>query len=730
MGDPCLYYQKEHLWPFMQEFVDNALLLLAGGRQSKESIERTYNIQRRIGGEELALDHAATVFTSTRQEIEEQWGLYYGYSARVAEALRARKALLVSTDGRYMPDMEVIPPGMDFSNVTPQRTLAEGETIGEETEPPIWRELARFLRHPRKPVVMGMSRPDPKKNITTLVKAFGQNAQLREVANLVLVMGNRDNIDKLAAGSAGVLTSVLKLVDTYDLYGCVAMPKRHTQADVPDIYRFTAYTKGVFTNPALMEPFGLTLIEAAAHGIPTVATCNGGPVDINATLRNGTLVDPNDADQMGSALLKLITDTQLWLECRRNGLDNIGNYSWTAHCQHYLRTILRTATEEGPPGLGDKGLRRRRPMLRRKPLDRTLSGGESHHRSALSTDGDQRADGPGAQGGSLQSHMRTYSDNGSAGHAGGFLEAAAAAAAAHVDKLVVIAVDESEYDADAGTRSVVNALAALRGARRAVADARVAETRYGFAILTAAPAEDVAAAMGAQGIPLSTVVFIAGLSGSEVCYPTPQADEGESPQAQGKLPPLVHDSRYSARLAYRWDRECMLDSLTRYAQRARKGGADVSGMELFRLDDSITDDRSSLLYRLTSQEFRDSGRSLGFAEELQQWLRARGHRCRLVYCQNGMELHVLPVRASRANALRHVCIDAGIPLDSVMMVCGYGGDADLWELMAGVPPVVLVNNGMPLAKPNALQGSNRVFLADESVGIEDGVVKGLQHFHF
>jgi glycosyltransferase involved in cell wall biosynthesis len=36
------------------------------------------------------------------------------------------------------------------------------------------------------------------------------------------------------------------------------------------------------------------LIEAAAHGVPIVATSQGGPVDIIATLKNGLLVDPND----------------------------------------------------------------------------------------------------------------------------------------------------------------------------------------------------------------------------------------------------------------------------------------------------------------------------------------------------------------------------------------------------------------------------------------------------
>lgn len=52
----------------------------------------------------------------------------------------------------------------------------------------MWHEIFKFLRNPRKPVILAMSRPDAKKNITTLVKAYGSNRVLREIANLVLIM--------------------------------------------------------------------------------------------------------------------------------------------------------------------------------------------------------------------------------------------------------------------------------------------------------------------------------------------------------------------------------------------------------------------------------------------------------------------------------------------------------------------------------------------------------------
>lgn len=48
------------------------------GTISKTEIEKTYKISRRIEAEERGLDGAMMVFTSTQQEVDEQWGLYEG----------------------------------------------------------------------------------------------------------------------------------------------------------------------------------------------------------------------------------------------------------------------------------------------------------------------------------------------------------------------------------------------------------------------------------------------------------------------------------------------------------------------------------------------------------------------------------------------------------------------------------------------------------------------------
>ncbi|KAL0333988.1 UNVERIFIED_CONTAM: putative sucrose-phosphate synthase 1 [Sesamum angustifolium] len=314
--------------------------LLRQGRLSRDEINSTYKIMRRIEAEELSLDASEIVITSTRQEIEEQWRLYDGFDPILERKLRARIKRNVSCYGRFMPRMVVIPPGMEFHHIIPHDGDMDGETEanedGKSSDPPIWQRLdrtmiMRFFSNPRKPMILALARPDPKKNLTTLVKAFGECRPLRELANLTLIMGNRDNIDEMSGTNASVLLSILKLIDKYDLYGQVAYPKHHKQSDVPDIYRLAAKTKGVFINPAFIEPFGLTLIEAAAHGLPIVAT--------KMVLDNGLLVDPHDQQSIADALLKLVADKHLWAKCRANGLKNIHLFSWPEHCKTYLSKI-------------------------------------------------------------------------------------------------------------------------------------------------------------------------------------------------------------------------------------------------------------------------------------------------------------------------------------------------------------------------------------------------------
>lgn len=276
-------------------------------------IEAQYNLTRRIEAEELAMDVASVVIASTRQEVEQQYSQYANYQPK---------------------NMLVIPPGTDLSRFHPPRGLLN--------DSPIRHALHRFLREPRKPMLLTISRADERKNISTLLRAFGENRELQQRANLVVIAGNRDDITTLDKGTRTVLNDMLLLIDKHDLYGRVAYPKTHQSDDVPELYRLAARSRGLFVNPALTEPFGLTLIEAAASGLPVVATEDGGPKDIVAHCRNGLLIDPLDADTMGTMLLDALSNGKRWRTWASNGVKGAHRYyAWSSHVTSYVKAVRR-----------------------------------------------------------------------------------------------------------------------------------------------------------------------------------------------------------------------------------------------------------------------------------------------------------------------------------------------------------------------------------------------------
>jgi sucrose-phosphate synthase len=356
---PKRYLYKESLWQHMSAFVDNALLWLreeklvpdvihghyadAGwasaclasilnkphvftghslGRvkqkgllshgMSQEKIEKRYKISTRIEAEEMALDNATMVMSSTHNEEKNQYALY----------------------NHYDPSrINVIAPGVELSRF-----------FSGKTEPSlvysVKSKVSRFLRYPHKPAILFVCRPEYKKNLHTLIKAYGESKELQERANLIIVQGVRDDIRDMPKNTRHVFSEMLADIDKYDLYGRVAYPKEVGPDEISYVFRMVARSNGVFVHPALEENFGLTLLEAASCSLPIVATKVGGPQEILTKLDNGLLIDPLDVGEITAAIMQALSDKDQWKVWAKNGLRGVKkNYSWEAHAKKYIRKI-------------------------------------------------------------------------------------------------------------------------------------------------------------------------------------------------------------------------------------------------------------------------------------------------------------------------------------------------------------------------------------------------------
>ncbi|KAF9662113.1 hypothetical protein SADUNF_Sadunf18G0019500 [Salix dunnii] len=707
--------------------------LMKQGRQSREEINATYKIMRRIEAEELTLDASEIIITSTKQEIEEQWRLYDGFDPVLERKLRARIKRGVSCHGRFMPRTVVIPPGMEFHHITPHDGDSDGEEEKNKDHPaspnqPIWSEIMRFFSNPRKPMILALARPDPKKNITALVKAFGECRPLRDLGNLTLIMGNRDDIDQMSGTNASYLLSIIKLVDKYDLYGQVAYPKHHKQSDVPDIYRLAAKTKGVFINPAFIEPFGLTLIEAAAYGLPIVATKNGGPVDIHRVLDNGLLVDPHDQQSIADALLKLVSDKQLWARCRQNGLRNIHLFSWPEHCKTYLARIACCKSrqpqwqnneggfqnsESDSPGdslrdIQDLSLNLKLSLDGEKigsgNLDNSLDNednavdGKNKLENAVMTlskgairglwkDGDKERGGDNTSGSKFPSlRRRKY--------------------------IFVIAVDcDTTSDFLEILKMVVD-----------VANVNSAGL-IGFILSTAMTISEINSLLNSGGLnPLDFDAFICN-SGSNLYYPSSSSDSGL---------PFVLDLDYHSQIEYRWGGDGLRKTLVRWAISVN----DKNGQG--KIVDEDEPGSSSYCFALKVKDLS----LIPPVNELRKLMRIQALRCHVIYCQQGAKINVIPVLASRSQALRYLNVRWGTELSNIVVFTGECGDTDYEGLLGGLHKTVVLKgvgssslklhanrnypleDVMPFDNPNLVQagGCNAKDIKDslEKLGILKG----------
>ena len=412
------YIRKELIWPHLEKFIDKTIRFIksqgrtpdifhghyadAGyvamgladafdahfvftghslGRNKKEKllsdglsdsrINHQYKIDHRIGVEEEIIKCAELIITSTKQEISKQYGLYHN-----------------GTHNRF----SVIPPGIDIDTFYPfYDTQLDQELLNEDvkqTRFTLLKELHRFWTYPEKPFILALCRPDHRKNITGLIEAYGSSRELQAIANLAIFAGIRKDITSMEENEQEVLTDMLLQMDRFDLYGKLAIPKRHNFAtEVPELYRICAESQGVFINPALIEPFGITLIEASSCGLPIVATQNGGPVDIIKNCRNGILVDVSSHKKIAQALLNILIDNAKWTEYSNNGIHGVRNhYSWKAHSKKTIahfeklvpkRSSLKTSKTDNsrelpPPSFGTRLTNVRKLMI--TDIDNTLVG--------------------------------------------------------------------------------------------------------------------------------------------------------------------------------------------------------------------------------------------------------------------------------------------------------------------------------------------------------------------
>lgn len=299
----------------------------------------------------ISMNTADFIISSTYQEIagtEESVGQYESYTSFTMPGLYR----VINGIDIFDPKFNIVSPGVDedfyFAYTQTERRFkdlsGELESLVYSADPQP--DTRGNLEDREKPLIFTMGRLDKVKNITGLVRMFGECQRLRELANLLIVAGYIDPSQSLDEEERSEIQLMHSLMSEYGLDSEVRWVGAQLKKSLAgELYRFVADRKGLFVQPALFEAFGLTVIEAMITGLPTFATCYGGPLEIIEPGVSGFHINPTHTGETGLFIADFLEKCQqnpkTWESISKGGIARVkARYTWKLHAER-LMTFAR-----------------------------------------------------------------------------------------------------------------------------------------------------------------------------------------------------------------------------------------------------------------------------------------------------------------------------------------------------------------------------------------------------
>ena len=210
------------------------------------------------------------------------------YSDRVCSTSLAMKKIIATEYQRL--DVDLIPFGIDTDlfklniNSNNQFTIGTIKSIEEHNGIDCMLEAAKIIIH------------DFKKEVKVLI--VGAGSLLKEMQQKTSELNLNDNV-------------------TFTGY-------------IPHENVIKYYNKlSVFVAVSTRESFGVSILEAAAIGIPSITSGVGGLKEVNIEGKTGLIVSPNDPMKLAQAILLLYEDENFRRKLGNNARKRVvENYSW------------------------------------------------------------------------------------------------------------------------------------------------------------------------------------------------------------------------------------------------------------------------------------------------------------------------------------------------------------------------------------------------------------------
>ena len=208
--------------------------------------------------------------------------------------------------------IEIVPPGVDHSIFSPASK----------------KEARQLLNLKEQPTLLFVGRIQPLKGVDLAISTLSE-------------LGHRDAQLVLIGSSSGPdgpteERRIRQMVEELGLKNRVLFVEPQSHEKLVDWYR----AADVVLMPSRSESFGLVALEAAASGVPVVASKVGGLQTIVEDGLSGYLIDDRDPCSYADHVYKIISDTEKAKEMSIQAVNKSKSFTWSVTAARLRRICL------------------------------------------------------------------------------------------------------------------------------------------------------------------------------------------------------------------------------------------------------------------------------------------------------------------------------------------------------------------------------------------------------
>ncbi|MFN6484061.1 MULTISPECIES: glycosyltransferase family 1 protein [unclassified Nostoc] len=246
------------------------------------------------------------------------------YTKRVKRCLQWTDLVLTISESSKKDIIEYLQVDSEKVYVTPLASRYYPNYLSEEVAQILEKQANYDFS---KPYLLFVSTIEPRKNINNIITAFNFLKEKYKIEHQLILIGRKGwNYEPIFAAIEN--SPWANQIHHLNYLSNELVALFYSKADV-------------FVYPSHYEGFGLPVLEAMTLGVPVISSNTSSIPEVTGDA--AILVDPNNSIELGEAILKVISDSQLRQELINKGKARAKLFSWQRTAKETLnayRTII------------------------------------------------------------------------------------------------------------------------------------------------------------------------------------------------------------------------------------------------------------------------------------------------------------------------------------------------------------------------------------------------------